>query len=874
MTSKVTRGARSSAAVVAGRNIAAAQPVPSASVAQGPATPPISSGRLAASGLTRPGSNAGVRKDTGLRPGSSSRLTRAAGAVGAALPASTVPTAIETPASSSTAAKPNLETESQELRNAIVAVFNWCDADKDGFLSSSEKAAAVHLIIDLCPYGTEVLTAKFTPEKVKPMEEKGGGDRVSKDNFLEIILPFVANLPLSRPQLLSGLLSLTSRRRSAFDKTVVDFQKALVQNTATFPEEITTPGRPVLWRTSTGSNFFKLPPGAAKGPPAGQIAFKVLQFLGMRTEDGSFIDTSLSGQMMGHRTMFKQMLDMCGGILGVHVVDDSGDSQTVDVFLGQSSNANQMFRVRVQGMKVTGSPPRLVALGGFSPSPIDLSEIPPALLAELRDAGCKDNSTDLSALGIDLPQSSRPSSKQSTVFAEGELQNADLVLVSTPVARHCFKLTFELAGGIQPAKHYVMMVPRLKTIDVGNACYADHCLRVRCYGNGDQPEISSFGHFVVANVVGHMIPNLVVEHEFTSCRVRVQQRCSAASSSTCPVEDLLPAERANNLYDEPAKSAHIRKLLVSKGLGRRECERDIAFAMRLGKAFSTGYVYDVEATDARTKDLPPSIFESHRGDCSAFNAGFVYGLRAFWVPARISLGFKYGSAVKQACGAVVAPHAQAEFFANGIGWIPCDATMGVKRLGHDGGDLLSFLQWRPATLTVTEAQEQATLFNAGSSCVASARCKLQKHIESKAGKGDASTATLVSSLTELHGLPPSSAEAIVSNLVEASGMQEGTFNAAEFADCWAGAELGKFRELGADPGLVSTSKAGVKMYEGGPFAGKPLELKNLRENMMVQADVKKVMGCVGGNGNEVDWSKEWPYGVFIVNYDFSSNLLS
>ena len=77
--------------------------------------------------------------------------------------------------------------------------------------------------------------------------------------------------------------------------------------------------------------------------------------------------------------------------------------------------------------------------------------------------------------------------------------------------------------------------------------------------------------------------------------------------------------------------------------------------------------------------LPGLIWEKRFGDCSAFNAGFVYGLRAYGVPARVSLGFKYGSAVKTACGSFTATHAQAEFFAEGIGWVPCDATCRLMR---------------------------------------------------------------------------------------------------------------------------------------------------------------------------------------------------
>jgi len=108
-------------------------------------------------------------------------------------------------------------------------------------------------------------------------------------------------------------------------------------------------------------------------------------------------------------------------------------------------------------------------------------------------------------------------------------------------------------------------------------------------------------------------------------------------------------------------------------LARQVGERDIAYAVRLGRALCNGYDYDVALTDAHVRNLPPLLWERRRGDCSAFNAGFVHALRVFGVPARVSLGFKYGRAVQQACGSIAAPHAEAEFFAEGIGWVPCDA---------------------------------------------------------------------------------------------------------------------------------------------------------------------------------------------------------
>merc|ERR1711879_811479 len=90
----------------------------------------------------------------------------------------------------------------------------------------------------------------------------------------------------------------------------------------------------------------------------------------------------------------------------------------------------------------------------------------------------------------------------------------------------------------------------------------------------------------------------------------------------------------------------------------------------------------------------------------------------------------------------------------------------------------------------------------------------------------------------------------------------------QFARAWVALELGKFSELGAGGGLPSSAKAGAKFYEGGPLKESPLELKSMRENMMVPDDVEQVIESVGGKPVQYDWSSMWPYGVFLCNYEF------
>lgn len=754
-----------------------------------------------------------------------------------------------------------------ELRDAVLGVFRWCDADADGVLNAAEYAASQRLIAELCSsdFDEEAASAIFDSAS-----DGGVGGLVDEEDFLRAMQKLVNALNLPRRKLLSGLTRQTSKRSTTFDRSVRDFKNALVRNVSNMPEEPpfetgAPPPELELWRTDTGGHSFSFPPGAVDESPSAQIAFKLMQFLGMRTEDSSFIDAGLAAKMLGHRQMFQNILNMCGDIKGVEVVTLGPGAITVDLFLAKSMGAEEMFRIRMTGIELRTAPTaKLIAMGGFEPAPIEVSEIPPALLKEMQiaDSG---HGPDLSALGQAPPPPGI--TRQKSLMCEADLQSSDLVLTSAPVGRHLFRIRFKLAESpLGVAPNYLLLLPRIKTTDTGHARYADHAIRVDIPGVGMQPNVKTFNSFVLASIRGHTLNRLVVEHEFTSCQVRVQERSAARRSHIVPVPKLSQEERAHNLASDVADAQRLRQLLQSKGLARRDGERDIAFAVRLGRALCKGYEYDVDITEANIHDLTSLIWDKGRGDCSAFNAGFVYALRAFDVPARVSLGFKYGQAVKQACGAVAAPHAEAEFYAEGIGWVPCDATLGLKRLGHSGGAALTFVEWRPANLNLEEAEELAQVLQPPQHLDYKL---LQKEVEELAGGDTATAKELAHFLAKLQGLTKDQADLQVTQVLRLCDLEgQPRIPVGLFARGWATVELGKFSELGAGGGLISTAKAGAKFYEGGPFKESPLELRSLKENMMVPDDVEKVLETVGGRPVTHDWSSMWPYGVFLCNYEF------
>eukprot|EP00929_Paragymnodinium_shiwhaense_P016216 TRINITY_DN12442_c0_g1_i1.p1 TRINITY_DN12442_c0_g1~~TRINITY_DN12442_c0_g1_i1.p1 ORF type:complete len:868 (-),score=158.34 TRINITY_DN12442_c0_g1_i1:512-3055(-) len=757
-----------------------------------------------------------------------------------------------------------------ELRECVLKVFKWCDADGDGLLNSVEFGVAQRIVAELCPDDYNDAAAEATLQKAHGGSTSGHIDEIA---FLDTMQTILHSLPISRRALLDGLAAVTSGKATAFDRSVADFKQVLVRNVSTLPEDVGDAAPPPLklWRTATGKHQFPLPPGVLGGPPATLVAFKVMQYLAIRTEDATVIDDRLVSQMMGHRPMFQNMVDMIGDVRGAQLMSPEA-SRTVDVdlFMTKSLDGEQIFRITFKRMQLSPAhtTPRLIGLGGFEPSPIDVSDVPPKLWAEMTSTP-RPGQPDLSALGqSSLPQPSLV--RNTSLLGDTDLQSLNLVLTSVPVGRHKFRLKFNLMDSGRPAApNYLLVVPRLKTAK-GHARYGDHEVRLFLEGAAAPLEPAEFDSFIAADIRPSQLPSLVVEHAYTSCRVRVQPKNAARRSDVVSAQELTPEERINNLADDPDQAEQLRALLDSKGLGRRSGERDIAYAVRLGRELGKDYKFDAEITEANVKDLRRLIWASKRGDCSAFNAGFVYALRAFGIPARVSLGLKYGKAIQQACGSVVAPHAQAAFFAEGIGWVPCDATLGIKRLGHEATGVISFVEWQTGTLSLEDAEDLAKLIarpgDAASTCKS-----LQEQLEEASTAAKMDRNQLGTALSKIKKMPKDKALSLCTHILTLAGIgADALVSAAAYGRYQAAFDLGLFTELGAGNALVSAAKAGAKFYEGGPWKGVPIEQRQLKENQSVQDNIDQVLDTVGGQRG-LDWASMWPHGVFSCSHTFEES---
>jgi hypothetical protein len=120
--------------------------------------------------------------------------------------------------------------------------------------------------------------------------------------------------------------------------------------------------------------------------------------------------------------------------------------------------------------------------------------------------------------------------------------------------------------------------------------------------------------------------------------------------------------------------------------------------------YVTSTVRDNRSDPDRVRSDSASACDSHHGDCADFESQFIGMARAEGIPARFDMGFLLPK--EQKGGAILDYHCWAEFYVNGIGWIPVDAAeAGQEPDKHDhffgaiDADRVTFSMGRDVPLT-------------------------------------------------------------------------------------------------------------------------------------------------------------------------------
>lgn len=167
----------------------------------------------------------------------------------------------------------------------------------------------------------------------------------------------------------------------------------------------------------------------------------------------------------------------------------------------------------------------------------------------------------------------------------------------------------------------------------------------------------------------------------------------AEGQTAPPVKDLT-AEEAE-LYTRATATADyeaqiVRAWMQHNRLSRGDEESDLAFAHRVFACIQRRGTYQWP-TDAHTAS---QVCATGKSDCGGLSAVFTAVMRANQVPARL-LGGRWAQSQK---GTDFKTHVKAEFFAQGIGWVPVDVSsaLGVTNgentfFGNDPGDFVTLM---------------------------------------------------------------------------------------------------------------------------------------------------------------------------------------
>ncbi len=186
---------------------------------------------------------------------------------------------------------------------------------------------------------------------------------------------------------------------------------------------------------------------------------------------------------------------------------------------------------------------------------------------------------------------------------------------------------------------------------------------------------------------------------------------AASATAQVAARDALPeAQRtlalaATSQFD--FRNNGLKAWLAQRGLIRATQEGDVDFARRVFQAITRNFLYDYRGEQDRTAS---HVAAAGKSDCGGLAALFVSALRSQGVPARTLAGrWAISARPGQRVGEVMyfQEHVKAEFFAEGVGWVPVDLSSAVlhdrspEKLRYFGNDPGDFLTWHLDTgLTV------------------------------------------------------------------------------------------------------------------------------------------------------------------------------
>ena len=158
--------------------------------------------------------------------------------------------------------------------------------------------------------------------------------------------------------------------------------------------------------------------------------------------------------------------------------------------------------------------------------------------------------------------------------------------------------------------------------------------------------------------------------------VTINRRALEPGEPAVPVTSLTRTERSaflasSNHFD--FTSPKFRAWLGKRDLKRQSGERDLDFAHRAMEAMVKSYTYRFEQKSNRSAS---AVCQAGWSDCGGLATVYVSILRANGIAARCLSG----RTVKPD-----GPHIRLDFYAEGVGWVPCDPAVAIAGESADAG---------------------------------------------------------------------------------------------------------------------------------------------------------------------------------------------
>ncbi|WZP00810.1 transglutaminase-like domain-containing protein [Isosphaeraceae bacterium EP7] len=268
---------------------------------------------------------------------------------------------------------------------------------------------------------------------------------------------------------------------------------------------------------------------------------------------------------------------------------------------------------------------------------------------------------------------------------------------SKPSRRVEATLTLAISAPQLKADEWDVFVPKIPALPCQSAVSSAARPEGREVAEGS-PRHQPVLEVIVAATTGELAKALTVEARYTAtliARRLVELKPGDAPAKVAPLtanERVLSLRASAEHFD--FETPEFRAWLADRGLARGEGEPDVDYARRVFLAIKKEFSYHY--TNKLDRHAT-AVCKAGKSDCGGLSVVFTSAMRAHGIPARLLVGRWAFDGGEGGGPAGNQEHVKAEFYADGVGWVPVDCSSailhdkepeGLTYFGTDAGDFI------------------------------------------------------------------------------------------------------------------------------------------------------------------------------------------